>query len=94
MLKSRHAPRILCLMVGLMPCASVASEVGWFWWNRDTGVAEVALKLGVWLEKTVILKCVGLYQFLRRGCLVVCRKLVNFLVIFGGFSAEFCGKRS
>ena len=69
-------------------------EVGRFWWNRDTGVAEIALKLGVWLEKIVILKCVGLCQFLRRGCLVVCRKLADFLVIFCGFSAEFARKRS
>ena len=68
--------------------------VGRFWESGDTGVAEIALKLGVWLEKTVILKCVGLCQFLRRGCLVVCRKLVDFLVIFCGFSAEFAGKRS
>ena len=69
-------------------------EVGRFWGNRDTGVAGIALNLGVWLEETVILKCVGLCQFLRRGCLVVCRKLVDFLVIFCGFSAEFAGKRS
>ena len=68
--------------------------VGRFWESGDTGVAGIALELGVWLENTVILKCAGLCQVLRRGCLVVCRKLVNFLVIFGGFSAEFAGKRS
>ena len=65
-----------------------------FWESGDTGVAGIALELGVWLKKTVILKCAGLCQVLRRGRLVVCRKLVNFLVIFGGFSAEICGKRS
>ena len=68
--------------------------IGRFWESGDTGVAGIALELGVWLEKNVILKCAGLYQVLRRGCLVVCRKLVNFLVIFCGFSAEICGKRS
>jgi hypothetical protein len=52
----------------------------------------VVLKLGVWSEKTVILKCVGLYQFLRRGWLVVCRKLADFVVIFCGFLLEFAGK--
>ena len=67
-------------------------EVGRFWGNKDTGVAEMALKLGVRLDETVILKCVGLCQFLRRGCFVVCRKLANFLVVFCGLSAEFAGK--
>ena len=52
----------------------------------------MVLKLGVWSEKTVILKCVGLYQFLRRGWLEVCRKLADFVVIFYGLSAEFAGK--
>ena len=68
--------------------------VGRFWESGDTGVAGIALELGVWLEKTVILKFAGLCQFLRCGCLVVCRKLADFLVIFCGFSAEFAGKRS
>ena len=40
----------------------------------------------------MILKCVGLCQFLRRGWLVVCRKLADFVVIFYGLSAEFAGK--
>ena len=52
----------------------------------------MVLKLGVWSEKTVILKCVGLYQFLRRGWLVVCRKLADFVVIFCGFLLEFAGE--
>ncbi len=68
--------------------------VGRFWGNGDTGVAEIALELGVWLKNNVILKCAGLCQFLRRGSLVVCRKLADFLVIFCGFSAEFAEKRS
>ena len=69
-------------------------RIGWFWESGDTGVAGIALELDVRLKKTAILKCAGFCQVLRRGCLVVCRKLVNFLVIFGGFSAEFAGKRS
>ena len=68
-------------------------EVGRFRRNRDTGVAGVALKLGVWLAKTVILQCVGLCQFLRRGWLVVCRKLADFVVIFYGL-LNLQGKQS
>ena len=52
----------------------------------------MVLELGVWSEKTVILKCVGLYQFLRLGWLVVCRKLADFVVISCGFLLEFAGK--
>ncbi len=66
--------------------------VGRFWESGHTGVAGVALEFGVWLEKTVILKCAGLCQVFRCGCLVVCRKLMDLLVIFCGFSAEFCDK--
>ncbi len=40
----------------------------------------------------MILKCADLCQVLWRGCLVVGRKPVDFLVIFCGFSAEFAGK--
>ena len=57
------------------------------------GVAGIALELGVWLKKTVILKCAGLCQVVRRGCLVVCRKLVNFLAIFCRLSAEIRGEK-
>ena len=52
----------------------------------------MVLKLGVWSEKTVILKCVGLCQSLRRGWLAVCRELADFVVIFCGFLLEFAGK--
>ena len=62
--------------------------------SGDTGVAGIALELGVWLEETVILKCIGFCHVLRRGYLVVCRKLINFLVIFCGFSVVFSGNRS
>ena len=62
-------------------------EVGRFRGNRDTGVAEIALKLGVCLEKVVIRKFVGLCQFCRRGCLVVCRETGGFL---GGFLRILC----
>ena len=68
--------------------------IGRFWESGDTGVAGIALELGVWLEKTVILKCADLCRVLQRGRLVVYRKLASFLVIFCGFSAEFAGKRS
>ena len=67
--------------------------IGRFWENGDTGVADIALELGVWLENTVILKYAGLCQVLRRRCLVVCRKLVNFLAIFCRLSAEIRGEK-
>ncbi len=40
----------------------------------------------------MILKCVGLCQSLRRGWLVVCRKLADFVVIFCRFSVKIYGE--
>ncbi len=66
--------------------------IGRFRESGDPEVAGIALELGVWLQKTVIIKCADLCQVLRRGCLVVCQKLVNFLAIFCRFSAESRGE--
>ena len=63
-----------------------------FWESGDTGVAGIVLKLGVRLETTVYLQCAGLCRVLRRGCRVVCRKLVGFLAIFCRLSAEIRGE--
>ena len=66
--------------------------IGRFWGSGDTGFAGEALNLGVRLERTEFLSCAGLCRILRSGCIVVCRKVVSFLMIFWGFSAEICGE--
>ena len=66
--------------------------IGRFGECGDTGVAGIVLKLGVRLETTVYLHRAGLCRVLRRGCRVVCRKLVGFLAIFFRLSAEIRGE--
>ena len=66
--------------------------IGRLWESGDAGVAGIALKLGVWPEKTVMLKTAELCCFLRSGRLVVCRKLLRFLMIFCRFSVEIYGE--
>ena len=66
--------------------------IGRFWESGDTGVAGIALKLGVRLERISSLRCAGLCRVLRSGCIVVCRKLLRFLMIFCRFSVKIYGE--
>ena len=66
--------------------------IGRFWESGDTGVAGIALKLGVRLERIISLRRAGLCRVLRSGCIVVCRKLLRFLMIFCRFSVKIYGE--
>ncbi len=66
--------------------------IGRFWESGDTGVAGIALKLDVRLERTDFLQCAGLCRVLWRGCGVACRKLVGFSAIFCRLSVEIRGE--
>ena len=64
----------------------------WFWGGGGTEAAGIVLKLGVRLGRTKFRRFAGLCRVLRSGCIVVCRKLLRFLMIFCRFSVEIYGE--